>query len=179
MLLWIPIGLLVAIAGQTISTISWLLLLPALAYFGTFFFLRSAKLWLTEPFFLILLGFVLIARYNFILPPNKYTHLDTSELSLQTDAKHTTIQNARILVLGNDFNYYAQNKAATPYLNWQLAQEDFGKLDTYYAVFKIIRNISNSRPDYIIDEAKLMPQLQYKAPNEFGRYKQSRQHCIL
>lgn len=172
MLLWIPIALVAAIAGQDISVITWLLLLPALAYFGAFFFLRSGKLWLTEPFFLVLLGFVLILRYHMLLPQHKYTRINTSALALQMDAKYSEIKNARILVLGDDLGYYLQNKAATPYVNWQLAQEDFRRLDTYYAVFNILRNISASRPDYIIDEVRLMPQLQYKAPTEFGRYKQ-------
>jgi hypothetical protein len=172
MLLWIPVGLLAAIAGQNISAITWLLMLPALAYFGTFYFLRSAKLWLIEPFFLALFGFTLLLRYNVLLPQNKFTSINTSALALQADPKYDRIKNARILVLGNDFNYYAQNKAATPYVNWQLAQEDFGRLNTYYAVFKILRNISASPPDYIIDEVQLMPQLRYKAPTQFARYQQ-------
>lgn len=170
MLLWIPLALVVVVTGQHISTISWLVFLPALAYFGTYFFLRSRSLWLTEPLFLVLLGITLLLRYNQIIPDNPYTRLDVSRLAVQSGPDYELVKNARVLVLGEDFNYYAANKAATPYVNWQLAQEDFGHLDTYYAIFKVMRNISASRPDYIIDEARLLPELQYKAPKEFMRY---------
>ena len=172
MLIWLPIALLTAIASQNISTVSWLLFLPVLAYFGTFFLLRSAKAWIIEPLFLVLLGLVLLTRYHQLLPQTKYTQLNISQITVHQDARYHAVKNARILVLGDDYNYYAVNQAATPYINWQLAQEDFGQLDTYYAVFKIVRNITASRPDYILDEARLMPQLQHKAPLEFSRYRQ-------
>jgi len=172
MLLWLPIALLTAIAGQTISTISWLLFLPVMAYFGSFFLLRSVKVWIIEPLFLVVLGLVLLFRYYQLLPPTKYTQLDTSQITVQQDARYHEVKNARILILGDDYNYYIANQAATPYINWQLAQEDFGELDTYYAVYKIVRNITASRPDYIVDEAQLMPQLRHKAPLEFSRYRQ-------
>ena len=173
MLWWIVIALLVTIAGQTISAISWLLFLPAVAYFGTYFFLRSGRrrLWITEPFFLVLLTNILIIRYSFLLPPTPYTKLDISRLLLQPDAKYAAVKNADILVLGDNLNYYAFNRAATPYLNWQLAQEDFRRLNTYYAVFKIRRNISASEPEFIVDEAGLMPELMYKIPDLFSQYK--------
>jgi hypothetical protein len=170
MLLWIPIALVAVLSSQHISTLAWLLFLPALAYFGAYFFLRSRSLWLTEPFFLVLLGLTLLLRYNQIIPDNPYTRLDVSRLAVQSGPDYELVKNARVLVLGDDFNYYAANKAATPYVNWQLAQEDFGRLNTYYAIFKVMRNVSASRPDYIIDEARLLPELQYKAPQEFKRY---------
>ncbi|MDB5262488.1 MAG: hypothetical protein JWQ14_1769 [Adhaeribacter sp.] len=171
MLWWIGVALLVAIAGQTISAISWLLFLPAVAYFGTYLFLRSRRLWITEPVFLILLASILIIRYSFLLPPTPYTKLDISRLLLQPDAKYAYLKNNDILVLGDNLNYYAFNRATTPYLNWQLAQEDFRRLDTYYAVFKIRRNIAASEPAYIVDEIGLMPELMYKIPDLFSHYK--------
>lgn len=174
MLLWIPVALFTAVASQHISSISWLLFLPALAYFGTYFFLRSRSLWLTEPLFLVLLGITLLLRYyqviNQFIPENAYTRVDVSRLAVQSGAEYELVKNKRILVLGDDFNYYAANKAATPYVNWQLAQKDFGRLDTYYAVFNIMRNVSASRPDYIIDQLGLLPELQYKIPRVFQRY---------
>jgi hypothetical protein len=170
MLWWIGVALLVTIAGQNISAIAWLLFLPATAYFGTYFFLRPRRLWLTEPFFLALLSSILILRYSFLLPPTPYTKLDISRLLLHPDAKYAAIKNAHILVLGDNVNYYAFNRAATPYINWQLAQEDFRRLNTYYAVFKIRRNISASAPEYIVDEAGLMPELMYKIPDLFSHY---------
>ena len=170
MLLWVPIALVAVVAAQHLSSISWLMFLPALAFFGAYFFLRSRSLWLTEPLFLVLLGITLLLRYNQLIPDNPYTRLDVSRLAVQGGPAYELVKNARILVLGDDFNYYAANKAATPYVNWQLAQEDFGRLDTYYAIFNVMRNVSASRPDYIIDEARLLPELQYKAPKEFMRY---------
>jgi len=174
MLWWVVIALVVTIAGQTISPISFLVFLPALAYFGTYLFLRSGKLWITEPLFLVLIGIILITRYSFLLPATPYTKPDISRLLLQSNAKYATVKDARILVLGNDLNYYAYNRATTPYLNWQLAQEDFRHLNTYYAVYKIRRNIAAAEPEYIVDEVGLMPELRYKIPDLFTNYEQIR-----
>lgn len=171
MLIWLPIAALVTIAGQEISAITWLLFLPAFTYFATFLFLRSNFLWLTEPLFLILFGFAILTRYNTLLPPLPYVAINTSGLTTQSASKYYEVTNARILVLGDDINFYVANKAATPYINWQLAQEDFGQLNTYYAVFKISQNIATAKPEYIVDEKGLMPELRYKAPEVFGRYK--------
>lgn len=172
MLWWIGVAILVTLAGSIISAISWLLFLPALAYFGTYLFLRAGRqrLWLTEPIFLALMGFTLLTRYSFLLPPTPYTKLNISKLLLHPDSKYAAVKDARILVLGNDFNYYAYNRATTPYINWPLAQQDFRHLNTYYAVYKIRRNIEVSVPDYIVDEAGLMPELIYKIPDLFSRY---------
>ncbi|MGV3588221.1 MAG: hypothetical protein ACO1OF_14545 [Adhaeribacter sp.] len=170
MLWWVFVAVLVTLAGQTISAVSWLLFLPAAAYFGTYLFLRSGRLWINEPFFLVLLGSLLVIRYNFLLPSMPYTKINISYLLLQPNAKYSAVQNAHVLVLGNNLNYYAYNQSATPYFNWQLAKQDFGQLNTYYGIFKIRRNITASEPDYIVDEVGLMPELTYKIPDLFSRY---------
>ncbi|MDX5437227.1 MAG: hypothetical protein LPK03_08530, partial [Pontibacter sp.] len=74
-------------------------------------------------------------------------------------------------VLGNDISYYIQNKPVTPYLNWQLAQRHFGRLNEYHAVFQLHENFRHEMPEYIIDKAGLMPELSYKLPDVFGKYK--------
>ncbi|GEO05986.1 hypothetical protein AAE02nite_36500 [Adhaeribacter aerolatus] len=173
MLWWVTVALLVTLAGQTISAISWLLFLPAAAYFGTYLFLRSGRLWITEPFFLVLLGSMVVIRYSFLLPATPFTKLNISQLLVQPDARYAAVKNAKVLVLGDNLNYYTYNQSATPYLNWQLARQDFRQLDTYYGIFKIRRNIAISAPDYIVDEVGLMPELIYKIPDLFSRYERS------
>jgi hypothetical protein len=81
-------------------------------------------------------------------------------------------------VLGDDINYYIQNRPVTPYLNWELAQGHFGNLGEFQAVFDITQNISNELPSYIIDKGSLMPELQYKLPDIFKRYEQTEDSLI-
>ena len=65
---------------------------------------------------------------------------------------------------------YVQNRLATPYLDWQLAQADFGHLNQYEAVFRLARNFRPNPPRYLIDQRDLVPELQYKIPGVFGNY---------
>jgi hypothetical protein len=78
--------------------------------------------------------------------------------------------NGQLLVLGPDFQYYAYNYASSPYLNWDLAKQEFENLDSYEAVFELHNNITKDPPQFIIDEIGIMPKLVYRLPAVFGRY---------
>ncbi|ARS36993.1 hypothetical protein CA264_17030 [Pontibacter actiniarum] len=177
MWVWLVASLLVIFTRDEISVATFVLVLPPIAYFGQFFFTSVRKAWLLNLVFLVMLAGVLLLRYRLALGINRFLLLDESPLLLPEQAQ-TPVQNSTVLVLGNDISYYMQNKPITPYINWQLAQRHFSKLDEYQAVFQLHENFSHEMPRYIVDKAGLMPELSHKLPDTFGRYAQTEQPGI-
>ena len=172
MYVWLFTGILVALTGVTVSSGTFLVFLPAVAYFGTFLFSFKKRAWMLEIFFLLVLAVTISLRYYDILQLNQFLKLDTEPLLVKNDnPKYTQVQNADILVLSTDLNYYRHNKLGSPYLDWDLARQHFRDLDNYQTVFRLYRNFSRQHPSYIIDPKNLMPTLQFKIPLVFGKYK--------
>lgn len=170
MLIWLLTAIMIAVVGKKISTEALLLFLPALAYFGTLFFLQIRKALVREVFFLVFFAGILVLRYSTFLGLPPFLQINTAGLLVNPAPKYASVQGKRFLVLNRDLNYYLYNQLATPYLNWEIAQHDFDQLDTYQAVYQIYQNITTDYPDYIVAEPKLMRDLQYKIPTAFGAY---------
>lgn len=169
MWIWLLVSLILTITRDEISANTFLLLMPAIAYFGEYLFNIGVKKWMLSLAFALILSSTIVIRYRDLLGISELLQLSDPQLiskSNLTDAP----QDQTILVLGNDMRYYLQNKPATPYLNWQLAQRDFGNLDKYEANYNIYLNLKAEMPAYIIDEAGLMEELKYKLPAIFGKY---------
>ena len=170
MWVWLSISLVVIFTRQDISAGTFILLLPPIAYFSEFLFNSGRKAWLLNLVFLLVLAGVLMLRYRQLPGLNWLIRIDESALLLP-EAPATSIKNTTVLVLGNDISYYTYNRPVTPYLNWQLAQDHFGHLTDYQAVFDIYQNFQLEQPAFIVDKVGLMPHLQYKLPAIFGKYK--------
>lgn len=170
MFLWLMTGVVISFSAQLISAVTLLLFLPAIAYFGVFFFQQKKWAWLTEGIFVALLLAVLVFRYSRPLGIQEYVGIGSSPHEFYPAPRHEAIREARILVLGEALPYYAHNQLATPYLNWHLAQEHFVSLDQYESVFQIYRHFAKEKPEYIIDELGLMQELQHKIPAIFRQY---------
>ncbi len=170
MFVWFGAAILMLLASPEISAFSFIYFLPVLAYFSYYLFKPQKRWWIPETAFLVFFGFVLAVRYAEPLGLTSLLNFNTSALELKKDKKYQKIVNGRLLVLGSDFQYYAYNYSASPYLNWNLAQRDFESLDTYDGVFAVYNNLTKKLPEFIVDEVNLMPELVYKLPTVFGRY---------
>ena len=120
-------------------------------------------------FFFLLLAGVLLLRYRQPLGLDRVVKIDESKLLLPEQGP-TQISGTTVLVLGDDISYYRKNKPATPYLDWQLSQRHFGRLEQYQAVYEIYQNFRDEAPAIIVDQAGLMPELKYKLPAVFDAY---------
>jgi hypothetical protein len=169
MWIWLLVSLILTITRDEISANTFILLLPAIAYFGEYLFTIAIKKWMLSLAFMLVLVSTIVIRYRDLFGISQVLELSDPQLISKGNLPDVP-QNETILVLGNDTRYYLQNKPATPYLNWQLAQRDFGNLDEYDAIYNIYLNLRNEMPAYIIDEANLMEELTYKIPAVFGKY---------
>jgi len=170
MFIWLGTAVLIFFLSPEISALNFLFFLPALAYYSYFLFRAQQRWWIAEIVFLSILALLLAVRFATPLGLDKILNVNSSALQLRNDPKYRKIVNGRLLVLGPDFQYYAYNYAASPYLDWNLAQQDFSNLDTYFGVFTLHENLAGNLPDFIVDEVGLMPKLVYHLPTVFGRY---------
>lgn len=169
MWVWLIISLILIFTRTEISAGTFVLLLPPIAYFGEFLFSSNLKKWMLNLLFFMLLTSVILMRYRDVTGMNQLLGIDNSLLVLPEEAT-LPVKGSVVVVLGNDARYYQYNQTATPYLNWQLAQRHFGRLEEYDAVYAIAQNFKQEPPTYIVDQAGLMLKLQDKLPFVFGRY---------
>ncbi|MCC9165425.1 hypothetical protein [Pontibacter harenae] len=168
MWVWLIVSLVVIFTREEVSAGTFVMALPAVAYFSEYIFTSSRKAWILNTLFLLIVASVVLLRYRDPLKIDGLIALEESALLLpQAPA---TPANATVLVLGNDRSYYIQNKLATPYLNWRLSQRHFAQLNNYEAVHAIYLNFIQEKPTYIIDKAGMMQELQYKLPGIFELY---------
>jgi hypothetical protein len=174
-LVWLVVAVAVLVVGRGLAPGSLLLLLPPLSYFGLFLWQRlpGRAGWLTELLFVAILGLVVVLRYRDLVPGL------TSLLRLPAESAFSPRPNPAyrrlaagrpMLVLGPDRRAYVEHPAAWPYLDWTLAQGDFGHLNEYAAVVRVARSLGPQPPAYLLDQNKLLPRLRYLLPQLFGRY---------
>ncbi|PKV67271.1 hypothetical protein BD749_2413 [Pontibacter ramchanderi] len=170
MTVWLVVSIIVLLTRHELSVGSFVVVLPPIAYFGEFLFTSRMKKWLLNLLFFVLLGGVLLIRYRQPLGIAAFVKIDDSRLLLPDNGAGDKIKGSSVLVLGDDLSYYAHNKLATPYLNWQLSKRHFGHLDEYQAVYDLYQNFRQETPEYIVDQAGLMSQLKHKLPSVFEGY---------
>ncbi|WP_128396957.1 hypothetical protein [Botryobacter ruber] len=170
MVVWLLVSMLVVVAPNEVSAWIFVVLLPPLAYFGEYLFTGRLKAWILTLIYLLVLSGVVVLRYRQVLGLHQVLTIDQSRLVLPEE-QATSVKGKSILVLGDDITYYAHNKLATPYLDWHLSQRHFSHLNEYQAVFELYKNFTAEAPEIIVDQAGLMPELQYKLPEIFGNYK--------
>lgn len=169
MWVWLAVSLLVIFTQSAISAGTFILLLPPLAYLSEFLFSGGLKTWLLNVVYFVALAGVIVVRYKAPLGVNRLLQINDTRLTASENPV-SAIANTTVLVLGEDIRYYTNNKLATPYLNWQLSQRHFGKLNEYQSVYEVYQNFRQESPAYIIDQAGLMEELKYKLPAIFAAY---------
>lgn len=174
MLAWLLVAVAVLAVGRGLAPGALLLLLPPLTYFSLFLWQRlPGRAWAPELLFVVVLGLVVVVRYRDLVPGlPTLLHLPAeSAFTPQPNPIYRhLVAGQSVLVLGPDRRAYLAHPAARPYLDWSLAQADFGHLTEYAAVVRMSRSLALNPPTYILDQNQLLPRLRYLLPAVFGRY---------
>ena len=175
MLVWLLVALAVLAVGRGRAPGSVVLLLPPLSYFGLFLWQRRTgpASWVPELLWLLVLGVVVVVRYRELVPglPRLLRLPPESAYAPQPAPAYQRLATGQpVLVLGPDRRAYLRHPAGRPYVDWALAQRDFGHLDEYAALVRINRSLGAHPPTYLLDQAGLLPRLRYLLPQVFGRY---------
>ncbi|WP_162910782.1 hypothetical protein [Hymenobacter oligotrophus] len=170
MLVWLGVALVLGAALRATAPGILAIALPPAAYFALFLWQRTQRVWVAEAMFLVLVGAVAVVRYRTVLGLEQLLRLPSeARYAARPDKRYAAVRGQRVLVLGPSRGVYVENAAGSPYVDWRLAQRDFGYLNQYSAIFRLANNLA-SPPPYLIDEVGLLPELRYKLPTIFGRY---------
>ena len=174
MMLWFVTALLTIILMPYLAPMSFLNFVPPIAYFAVFYFENLRKTWVAETAFGLASGLILLLFYQGalgLIPGAQLGQLS----NLRVPATHLppAIRNEPILVIGEDLSAYRNNRPATPYLNWDLAQFDLKNLDNYEAVINVFDTFRNDPPTYIIDHEQVVEKLFQRVPALSARYEKT------
>jgi hypothetical protein len=166
--LWMGFGIISILLSIIISPYLLIILVPALAYFCTNFFLLMRHAIIEESVFWVTLTLVLLVSYGavygvgFKKSPIAFEKMKVKEPDPGSPAEKIT--GAKIVVFGEDPAMYKNNKIATPYYNWTLSRRHFYDLDNYKNLAEIYGSFLKDMPDVIIDEHNIGSYLFYRMP---------------
>ena len=172
MLVWLAVAIATAAVERGTAPGVLVLLLPPVAYFGLFLWQRSRRPLLQELLLLLVLNAAAVLRYRAQVPRLEgLLHMPAeSRFGVQPDPRYAALRGHTLLILGPDDRAYLTNRPATPYLDWTLAQADFGHLHEYAAVVRVAQEMAAAPPRYLLDQSALVPRLQQLLPGVFGPY---------
>lgn len=174
MALWFIASVLLIPLMPYLAPMQFVLFIPVVAYFSTYYFQSFKRRWLAELLFLGVVGGILLISYQGLLSLSPSLQIGKLEnLRAKSALLPEEIRNKRILVIGDDEGEYLNNFTATPYLNWDLARYDMESLDNFDSVIHIYDNFRQDPPDYIIDKENIMPKLFIRVPALKKKYKPS------
>lgn len=175
MAIWFIVSVLTIPLMQYLAPMQFVLFVPVVAYFATYYFQSFKKRWIAELLFMGMLAGIVMIQYQGFLSLSPMLDVGRLEsLRAKSALLPEEINQKRILVIGEDQGEYLNNFTATPYLNWNLARYDLENLDNFESVIQVYDNFRQDPPDYIIDKKNLMPKLFNRVPALRSRYKPSR-----
>lgn len=170
-LLWFVAGILSISLMPYLAPMQFIIFIVPLAYFTNLYFANFKKNWVAEIVFLLVFVGILFINYQAFLPRLGNIGLaKLDKLRMPNVDMNFNIRDKKILVLGNDIRPYTINQSATPYINWNLAKNDFSNIDNYENVVKIIQNFEKDPPEYIFDNENLLPKVFQRIPNLGNQY---------
>jgi hypothetical protein len=173
MVLWVMVAALSLFFVNDLTPSQFIVLVPAVVFFGTHYFLLMRQRWLAEVIFMVFLALVLIISYGGLYqaplfqPLVHYQALVVGENPLKNN-----LQQQKVLILGDEIAEYQHNTPATPYLNWTLARRHFDDLDNFVSVTRLYENFRRDPPEVIIDKRGIVPKLFDRIPALGNAYQQ-------
>jgi hypothetical protein len=161
--LWIVFAGLCLLVVPSVAPYQLIVLVPAVVYFGTHLLLTIRKKIIADLVFLSLLIAVFYVNFSHVFSAYSWADLNNYVIVPKTDQK-TTVNNTKLLIAGNNLEGYMNNKLATPYLEWTLAERHFNYLDDYANVIEVYENFRRDMPDVIIDQNGKIEELFTRIP---------------
>jgi len=174
MLVWFMVVTICLVFSFRLTTAHLILFVPALTFFTTHYFMLIRKRFLAELSLVLLIASLLTVSFGMYYGVDRFQQFNYDKLIVQNNLSSSIDQSHKILVLGETLSYYHQNKLATPYLNWKLAQKHFKNLHYYDMLLIIYNNFQKDKPEIIIDQAQFIPILFKNIPILAQDYEQDK-----
>ncbi len=169
MMIWVVFGVVYVFLIRIAVPANLLIFVPPVAYYMSHYFLNIRRRWLAEIIFsLFLVSAVLFNLGTFFGFFFTKEVINTRNYIVESSPYADKTQGKKVLVLGPDQAPYLNARPATPFLEWNLAEEIFTELNYYDNLSRIADGLYSDMPEVIIDEQKIMPSLSRKIPELKG-----------
>ncbi len=168
--IWLFVALIALFVERTFTPHIFIMFVPPLAFFTSHLFLISSKNKLvSEGFFFAMFGGILLISFYALKKPDAYT-----QAHLIKDVPHEmqalNITDKKLLVLGNQKEFYINNSLSGSYIDWEASEWLFNDLKKYEYVSSIYETFQVNQPDYIVDKDKRMAALIQVIPDLNNQY---------
>lgn len=171
MILWTITSVIAIIWNVNLAPFQLMLFVPSLSFFASHFLLSQRKKLLTELYFLIS-GVLIISSayvsYYQIIPDEQFIFYKNLKVINTTPQ---SIQDKKILVIGDPIDAYQHNSLATKYFNSKLSGRHFTEISNYATIGAINREFNEDMPEVIIDNRQVIDSLFAHAPILSAKYK--------
>lgn len=152
MFIWMVFGIISIGLGRFFRPQGFVVLVPPMAFFISHFILSlQRKKWAEIYLWTFMMGTVGISYLSW----NNKIEAVALEHYIVTAPKQE-ISGKKILVLDDDVSLYAENVAATPFVNWRVSESIFREPGFYENVALVYAGLKNDPPDIIVDPDNLM-----------------------
>ena len=163
MIFYIVIAIITFFVSPKKSAYHLFLFVPAMAYILGDYFLNIKSSFLGGLQFYSFFIFIWMVGYMYEDSPFLRNSLVSSKNIVVDANKYREV--GKVLVLGDDVDYYMNNTLATGYLNWQVAKQHFKDLSDLPKLIGLHENFMKELPDAIIDKEKVMPAVFQRLPD--------------
>lgn len=171
MFFWMILSILVFVFSEKKGGYQLMPIIPAAAFYINHYLIAVKKKIFAELTMLMLIISTLYINFDSLYGGVlESTIINTQETFVKHHQYDHLLKNRKILVLGHAHSIYKNNSLATPYLNWGLAENHFGNLDSYNNVIGIYENFKQDMPEYIIDETGLLEKVFDRIPSLQAQY---------
>jgi hypothetical protein len=169
--LWIGFSFIFFLFCPELRPQSFVVLIPALSFLFTHFLLLIKRKKFAEMnTWILLIGLV---TFSYLARYDKLSGVSYDRLTITKHQEEITQK--RVLVLGNEPEYYVNNKAGSSFINWDLAEETFTSPEYFESVSDVYTGIKSDPPDVIVDKQNLLMPFLERIPEIKNSYKREGQ----
>lgn len=170
MILYVIVAIITFFISPRKSGFHLFLFVPAMAYILGDYFLNVKSTFIRGLQFYSFFLFVWSVGFMYEDSPFFRNDFVSSKNIVVNENKYKNV--GKILVLGDDVDYYMNNTLATGYLNWRVAKQHFKDLSYLPQLSSVHTNFLKELPDAIIDKEDVMPNVFKRLPALSAMYYQ-------
>ncbi|MGR3812434.1 hypothetical protein [Jiulongibacter sp. NS-SX5] len=145
-------------------------LVPYLAFFLSSWFVFIKGAYRSEIIFLLFLGAVVLIKFQGVSPiiGNGYEHL--ASIRLYSENEKAYVKNRKIMVTGEAMDDFLNAQSGSAFVNWELSSNILEHPEVYQNLAVIFNKFEKEKPEYIIDNAQVFPDIFLKIPSLNAAY---------
>jgi hypothetical protein len=143
------------------------LFVPPLAYFISYYLLLIRRWWIAETMLWLFIAAVMGVNISSL--KGNLAAIDYSKLFLPKES--STVSDKKVMILGEDWPIYRNNRLGGYFLNWKLSAPVFNQLGTYDHLESVADSFETDPPEVIIDKAMKMEEVMRRIPALKSKYR--------